>query len=503
MLRSRLFRLLVVLLALPGLFAFPQAAGAGTYQEEVCSPTNSTGIWQEVNTFPTGLVAENLCGGPATGPAAPVEATDEGALYAEDSTETTADIPNGAEAGWTAIAPLGTSITGITYWRSLHAYNQQSLVPGLWNGEGATLESCQSPPEGAHECNSLNNQGPVTFTDLHTTSLFFGVRCDLIGGEYCVPAAPGERHARADLYSATITLSEASSPTISSIAGTGWSGGYLSGVVPLDITASDYSGIASVEARSTVGGVLASAPQSCDYYLSVPCPSLSGATLDLSTAAAPDGPQSIVVTVRDAAGNTSTETSPPVVIDNRGPGAPTSLTATLSGKTVVLSWVDPPAPAAPIASANVTLCAASCMPAGTVPASGGADIATPVPGSYTMHLALTDAAGKTSPYATTSLTVPSSASPSGPKLEAIIDSHGRLYIAGPVPKGVSAARVCWRSKRGRRVLGSRCVTLHVRHGRIAVTFHPSSQARRGRITVTVSKGHSLLARLTATKSRSA
>ena len=120
-----------------------------------------------------------------------------------------------------------------------------------------------------------------------------------------------------------------------------------------------------------------------------------------------------------------------------------------------------------------------------------------------MGLSLTDAAGKTSAPITTTVTVPSSPPPpAGAKLEAIIDSRGRLYVAGPIPKGVSAVRVCWHSKRGKRALGSRCVTLHVKHGRIAVTFHPSARARRGHIVVTVSYGRRLIARLTAIKAHS-
>ena len=485
------------------LLVVAQAACAGTYPVPACSPTTSSGPWQPVDTFPAGLTVGNMCGGPATGPNEPQGPTDEGALFAEDSTNTTADIPNGAEAGWSFTAPTGMTIVGLHYYRSLHAHQEPDLIPGLWTGEGTTIESCPATFEDHYECSMLNNQQPLLGV-LNTSSLFFGVRCDLLnGGEYCVAAAPGERHAQADLYSATVTLSEAASPTISSVSGAGWSGEVISGEVPVALSANDYSGIASVEARSSLGAVLASAPQSCDYYNAVPCLNLSQAPVTLNTTVASDGTQSVILQVKNAAGNVTSVTSQPVTIDNHGPSAPTSLTATLSGKTVVLSWTDPLAPSVPIASANATLCAASCMPASTVSASGIADIAAPAPGSYTVHLSLTDAAGKTSPLATATLTVPSSSSPPGPKLEAIIDSRGRLYVAGPVPKGVSAVRVCWHSKRGKRVLGSRCVTLHARHGRIAVTFHPSSRARRGLITVTVSKGHSLLARLTATRSRSA
>jgi hypothetical protein len=320
---SRRMLVLATVLTSLGTMATTQSASAGTYTVLACSPTTSAGIFQPVNSFPEGLASGNRCGGPAIGPIAFEGPTDEGALFAEDSTKTTANIPNGAQAGWLATAPSGTTISAITYYRSLHAYLQQSLVPGLWGDDGTALESCISPPEGTHECNSLNNQIPVTFTGLDTTSVFFGIRCNLVGGsEYCVPGAPGERHAQADLYSATITLTETSAPTVSSISGAGWSGGVLSGSVPLVVSASDPSGIASIEVRSTLGAVLATAPQSCDDYLAVPCPQLLGATLSLDTAVAPDGPQSLIVTVCDAAGNVTTQTSRPVVVDNHPPAPP-------------------------------------------------------------------------------------------------------------------------------------------------------------------------------------
>jgi hypothetical protein len=119
-------------------------------------------------------------------------------------------------------------------------------------------------------------------------------------------------------------------------------------------------------------------------------------------------------------------------------------------------------------------------------------------------LYLTDAAGKSSPVVSVPLTIPPATGKGTGKetLHAVIDSHGRLYVAGPVPKGVSAVRVCWHSKRGKHALGSRCVKLHARHGRIAVTFHLSARDRRGHITVTVSKEHGLIVRLTAIRDRS-
>jgi hypothetical protein len=495
-------RRLLAVLVWAGLVATPSAASGGTYTFLTCSPSTSAGSLQPVDTFPEGLAVGNRCGGPAIGPIAFQGPTDEGALFAEDSTNTTADIPNGAEAGELIAAPQGTAISAISYYRTLHAYNQQSLVPGLWTGDGTSLESCQSPPEGTHECNSLNNQVPVSFTGLNAGSLFFGVRCHLVGGsEFCVPAAPGERHAEADLYSARVTLSEGSSPVLASVSGAAWGGGVLSGQAGLVLSASDYSGIASFEVRSTLGVVLANVAEPCDYYQSIPCPNLSGVSVPLDTNSTPDGTQSFVLTARNAAGNTSTATSPSLTVDNHGPAAPTSLAALLAGNEVVLSWSDPPSTPVALASAAVTLCSATCTSAGTVSPSGSARLPAPAPGSYTVQVALTDTAGRTSPAATTPLVIPSPPpGPKPPKILALIDGRGRLHVAGP-PPGVSkgVVRVCWRSRRAGRTLGHRCVNLHVRHGRIAVIFHTTARARRGRITVIVAHGHKILVTLTASR----
>ncbi len=495
--------MLLVALVSAVLLLVPRTASAGTYTVSACSPTTSSGGWQSVDTFPSGLTVGNMCAGPATGPNEPQGPIDEGSLFAEDSTNTTADIPNGAEAGWSFTAPTGTSIVGLSYYRSLHAHQEPDLIPGLWNGEGMTIESCPATFEDHYECSMLNNQPPMIGV-LSTSSLFFGVRCDLLdGGEYCVAAAPGERHAQADLYSANVTLSETASPTIASVSGAGWSGGYLSGEVPLSLSASDYSGIASVEVRSSLGAVLASAPQSCDYYDAVPCPNLSQATVTLNTtAAASDGTQTLVLQATDAAGNVTTVTSQPVTIDNHGPGAPTGLTAILDGAQVVLSWQDPASSPVSLAQGYVQLCQAACGTQLAVGDSGLARIVAPPPGTYTVRLYLTDTAGKSSPTVSVLLTIPPGVSKGEERLHALIDSHGRLYVAGPVPKDVNAVRVCWHSKRGKRALGSRCVTLHVKHGRIAVTFHPSARARRGHIVVFVSYGRRLIVRLTATEAHS-
>lgn len=502
--RPRLMICVAAVLACAGLLLAAPLAGAGSYVVLACSPTSIAGIFQAVNTFPEGLAGGNRCGGPAIGPIAFEGPTDEGALFGEDSTNSIADIPDGAEAGWLAVAPAGTTITAIRYYRSLHAYLQQSLVPGLWTHEGSTLESCVSPPEGTHECNNLNNQVPTTFTGLNTSSLFFGVRCHLVGGdEYCIPAAPGKRHAQAEIYSAQVTLSQTASPTLTSVSGSAWGGGVLSGQPAVLVSGSDPSGIASVDVRSSLGGVLASVSEPCDYYQAVPCPSLNAVSVPVDTTAAADGAQAFSLTARDAAGNTTTVSSPQVVVDNHGPPAPIALTGSLAGKEVLLSWVNPTAVPVALASATVTVCGASCSPGVTLAASGVARIAAPAPGGYTVEVALTDAAGRTSPAASVTLVVPNppppppgEVTPSGSKLHAVLGRAGRLYIAGTVPRiSRGLVKVCWRSRRQGRTIAGRCTKLHVKHGRISVTFHPSVAARRGAITVTISHARHMLVTL--------
>jgi hypothetical protein len=497
-------------LACMGVLTTVPASRAGSYTELACSPTSSTGIFQAVNTFPEGLAAGNHCMGPAIGPIAFEGPTDEGALFSEDSSNTIANIPDGAEAGWLAVAPPGTTITAIRYYRSLHAYLQQSLVPGLWTHEGTALESCVSPPEGTHECNELDNQVPADFTGLNTTSLFFGVRCHLVhgGGEYCIPAAPGKRHAQADIYSAQITLSETSNPQLTSVSGSAWGGGVLSGQAAVLLSASDPSGIEGVEVRSSLGGVLASVSELCNYYQAIPCPNLDGASIAVDTTAAADGPQTLSVVARDAAGNTTLVSSPQVVVDNHGPPAPVGLVGSLLGNEVVLSWVNPPVVSVALAAATVTVCGGSCAPAVAVAASGLARIVKPGPGSYTLKVSLTDIAGQTSPAASVPLVIPNPPppakkvmSPPGSSLHAVLDRRGRLYVAGAVPRvSKGLVKVCWRSRLHGRTLGGRCTPLHVTHGRVSVTFHPTLGARRGQITVTVSRNRKVL--LTLHPSRS-
>jgi hypothetical protein len=385
-------------------------AWAGSYTVSACSPFTTASPWSEVNNFPAGLSAGDLCGGPAVGP---LGGGNQGALYAEDETEDAGDsIPNGAQAGWSFTAPVGTEVTGVSYYRDLEiAPTSDDFVVGLFEADGARLETCKGTFQNGFTCNVPNNQAPASFSGLSTNGLFFGVQCQLQPSEeHCLAGSPGHHLAVADMYSVSVTLTENSSPSVSSLSGPLWSGGVISGTVPLGFQASDPSGIEGVTVRdgATFG---ASAQESCDFTETVPCPQLEPGQLNVETTRFPDGRAELSLVVTDAAGNTTVVTSPPLVIDNNGPATPASFTASPvgAGSAVVnLAWSAPMNPPEPVTGGFAQLCQASCGPAVAVSPSGAAQITAPGPGSYTARLWLVDSAGKGGPQnaATTAITVP-------------------------------------------------------------------------------------------------
>ena len=298
-------------------------AWAGSYAVSACSPSGSAGLWAQINTFPAGFVTGNLCGGPAIGP---LDGGNQGSLYAEDVLSSPAHIPDGARAGWTFTAPAGTTISAISYYRTLAAYNDQDLVAGLFQADGSVLEQCKIPwpflPGDSNTCSKPNNQAPYTFTALNTSSLFLGITCHLVRPVLACGAGGAPLHAvRAALYSAKVTLSESTPPTLSNLASPLWGGGVVSGVVPVTFTASDQTGIQQQLVRSDTGQTLSSAVAPCDFTLAQPCPQQPAGSLSVDTRRVPDGRHTFSVVVTDAAANSQVATSPTVIVHNNRPAA--------------------------------------------------------------------------------------------------------------------------------------------------------------------------------------
>ena len=234
-------------------------------------------------------------------------------------------MPDGTRAGWIFTAPPGTTITAISYYRSLAAYNDPDLSAGLVQADGAVLEECRIDTAvryAATRARSPATRAPFEFTGLNTSSLFFGVICRVIfAGGGC--GAGGTIHAaKASMYSARVTLSESSLPALSGLVRAAVGGGVVSGVVPVTFSASDATGIKQQYVRADPGGVIAGATQTCDSMLAQPCPQLPAGSLSVDTRRVGDGPHTFSLVVVDAAGNQQTATSPTVVVRNQAAAVP-------------------------------------------------------------------------------------------------------------------------------------------------------------------------------------
>ncbi len=487
---------------------------AGSYTVSACSPQTSPGVWVQTNTDPAGFTTGQACGGPAIGPLA---GGDQGALSAEDILNSPAQIPNGSLAGWTFTAPPATTITAISYYRELSSYVTSDLVAGLFQASGAPLEQCMIPwpfvNGSSITCSMPNTQAPVTFTGLNTTSLFFGVVCRIVdGAAACIDGGAPAHAAQADLYSASVTLSQSVPPTLTLLGGALWEGGVTGGVVLVTFAASDPSGIAHAVVRSDTGATVGSADQACDFTRAPPCPQLPAGVVGVDTTQVPDGPRTFSLTVTDAAGNTQTATSPSVVVDNQGPPAPVAFTATAQSPTsnaISLAWRNPAAPAVPVTGAMLQLCQAACAVAIAVSPSGAAQITAPAAGTYTLRLWLLDAQGRGGPQhaAVAGVTVPSptktgDGSGGAPntvatglrtRVTATIKGRRMRVTATLASIAHGAVKVSWRSRSFGRTLGSSSRTVTTHNHTVTLNFTLAHKARTGAVRVAVRSGRRILA----------
>ena len=484
----------IVCAAIAGVALAPGTALA-SYEVHTCGPEATPGLWTQVNTAPAGYASGSLCGGPESGP---VGGDKQGSMYAEDILSSPANIPNGSRAGWTLTAPAGATITRISYYRTLASYIDSDQAAGLFLANGAPLEQCRkSTAFGSPlSCSMPNNRIPVVFANLNTPSLFFGVLCDLVTQGAIACSTGGTIHrVQAYMYSARVTISEDTAPTVTNVGGALWGAGVVSGSVPVTFSASDASGIRE-QAVQTLGRTIASTLQGCDFTsLQPPCAQSPNATLNVDSTRVADGTQTFQLVVTDAAGNSQIVTSPPVTVDNYGPPPPSGLTATAraGSKAIALTWSNPSNAPQPVNAAMAQLCSTSCSAPVSVNAFGAAQLTAPGPGAYSARVWLLDTSGRGGPHntAATTVTVPSTSSPPpapGPglmktKISALL--HGRrLRVSGRVAAS-GRVTVSWRSKlHGKTVgRGSRIVT--IRNQRLRLTFAVARGARTRSATIRV------------------
>jgi len=363
--------------------AAPGVAHAGSYSVVACNraPGGLNNAWAP-SVDPQGPTLGASC--PAT--------TAAGGLFATAGSGS----PEGTHADWRFVAPTGTRIASLTLDRYL------STTGGGWDAyvrtdDGVALETCPGLlcPAGAAP-GGVGESRTFSFSSGGAGMVAVGLQC--VSGICTGPAV-------AALHGASVTLTAAEPPALTSVGGSLWAtGGFHHGVEEASFQATDAAGIAT--ARVWADGVAqAAVPVACDYTYAVPCPDLVPGSVSYDTRALSDGDHTIQIGVRDPAANETRSVTQAIVVDNTAPAAPNGLTVAggegyRTTNRYDVSWSAPGGQIAPIAKARYRICRAGtteCQPEQLSDSAAEflSGITLPGAGEWTLSVWLEDGAGNT------------------------------------------------------------------------------------------------------------
>jgi hypothetical protein len=384
----------------------PTTAQAGTYDVLACDAAvgGVNRAWTYETNDPERLESGNNC---------PASQSYSGA-YARTKLGS-GDAPTGSFGHWVLRAPTGTTITRLqlTRWLGMEAGSGWRLFGRQADGTTLDGETCVTP-SGSYECNVGGyNSSPINHS-LNTTLIVYGIEC--VDSFSCSTGATIHA-ARAAIYSARVTLSESTSPTVTNPSGAlVTESGYHRGTETATFAGSDSTSGLSAQRVYIDGVVRASHALACDYTYVVPCSNPTTAqTLSVDLAATsggsrviPDGTRSVEVAAVDAAGNETRSTPRSIVVDGTAPAAASALTTSAgsnwqSTPGFTATWTHPAGQVAPIDTAHWTLCPSGTTTGctnGSAPVSAStgtvAGLQVPGEGAWDFSLRLQDAAGNTS-----------------------------------------------------------------------------------------------------------
>jgi hypothetical protein len=479
------------------------AFAAGSYQVNACNfapeAANNSWTWATNDPAQPSHYAEHVncpyrLGGSGD------KANQEGGLSTTDALGLSSDATPGTSAGWTFTAPAGTTITGLTYERYIgHSLDPKNSWSSALRVDGAIVpgETCLDTVENGETCSVGGPPGtggePARITDLSAHELSLGIVCQPPTERECVTGAT--QHAVwATMYGATVTLSDPMPPTLSAPSGALWepgaAGGFHKGTESVTVSAQDVGGGVASVVLSVDGRPMETYTASCNFTFAQPCPSSTGTqTLTLPTTQLSDGKHTFTLVAIDAAGNQSTVASEEITVDNSAPAAPVGLSAIptqAGGSTFAVTWSDPQGQVAPITGAFYEVCPASgsgsCNAPAAAPAAGPASVTVPGPGSWSIAVWLSNAAGNASPAnaAYTNVVVPPPGSgghgsgPGGegtkPKVHVTETLRGRKLIVHVTGPAKGRVRVGFTGRLKGRIVVSAAETVALKHGRLTVTF---------------------------------
>jgi hypothetical protein len=287
-------------------------ARAGTYRVVACSSTGNpipNNSWAQVpSTPPDGLGAFVSC--------PPQGSLQHNGIVAEDHIPGS-PVAGTAEVFWRFTAAPGTTITHVDVDRFLGKQSDQWRPYG--RADGAVFDTCDIAA-GQGDC---QNVGAASFAINNASTIDYGVRCEAINA---CGTGVSLHDVWMSLYSADVTLTDPSTPTISGPSGPLWSSGYhRGGRESASFGGTDNTGIS--EASWFVDGRLQTQDRgACDYTRPVACtnmPADTPHTADLG--AFPEGPHQLQAVIKDAAGNATTAGPITITIDRTAPAPPGAL----------------------------------------------------------------------------------------------------------------------------------------------------------------------------------
>lgn len=509
-------------IATVALAAASSDAVAGTYDVIACGDAAgaANNSWLPSNNAPSKLETGGGCG----------QGGSYGGLFARDVLAVS-NAAAGAEAYWLFAAPVGTSVTALSYSRWLFKDADDDWEPAL-KADGAVLETC-AIRYPAVSCSGGTHGGQRrSATIANASSLTFGVRCAAPVSVTC--GNGGTYHAAvAVLYGATVTLSDSSAPSVSNVSGSLFGGGYQTGTRSATFDGTDNVGIRS--ARIYVDDqAKAATTYPCDFSYAIPCQNRTGAALSLDTRAVADGLHTVRVAVTDPAGNETRSAARTITVDNTAPAAPQELTLETDGwqsaNSFSVRWSNPAGQTAPIAAVRYRVCpldGGPCSSDQRVARAGATrldDISVASTGEWRLQVWLEDAAGNVDSTQTSSVVLrhgtapaaapepaatpgaapaPATNMPADDASPAAAAPQPTPVIVGPLttPMPVALARTSPRLRitstryaRGRLVIRGR--TAPTASGRLALRFRAAGRTRRviraapgGRFRIVVALRH--------------
>ena len=382
----RRLALMLVLILIAGAGAAP--ALAGEYPVYACEPTvgDVNASWEAYSSDPALPVYTNCP------PAGALDAWNRGLVTRAAMVH--GSVPANAHARLTFRAPAGAGLSRMTY---DHAFcGGASFQAGLMNDAFQWLHwsppgHCGTPVASPHSI-SLGGTPAVHLMTWCATS-----RCTL---------STNAPTAYAAMRSATVWVTDSTTPSIAVTGGSATSPGWKSGVVDLAFSASDNVGI---QTGDVVRGndVLWQRTGVCNPTLIVQCPPLA-AHVSVDTRSGPDGPQRVSVRALDSAHNWGSETTV-VLTDNTAPGPPLDVVVAggsgwRSRNAFDVTWRNPSQGAmSPVVAMETAICPAAntaeqwtACTYGQSNATGTSRVQVPADGEWVGRFWLRDAAGNAS-----------------------------------------------------------------------------------------------------------